>query len=268
MLAGRQSERSGEVAPRPEGPRIGIERDHRRGDQRPEGRDFVEMADHRARGSGDLRLQSVDPSVEPLDFGGQHRRRLAGGLGKAFVPLRKRKQVLDPVDAPSGDEAELREMAAQRVHGHRSLLDHERAGLVQHQHGLLVGALDRDEPHIGPRHRLSDRRRIVGVVLAALEVGLDVSRRHQNHLVSQRPELTRPMVRRSASFHPDPGRTDPSKETQELRPAQFPPHRRRSFTFDRMDLKEPLAQVDPNSDKLFHGRLLLFGVANRPPLAL
>jgi hypothetical protein len=42
---------------------------------------------------------------------------------------------------------------------------------VQHQGGLLLLRLDRDEPHRWPRHRLTDRRRIIRIVLAAFEVG-------------------------------------------------------------------------------------------------
>src|ERR1700691_5601952 len=129
------------------------------------------LPDPNTRGSG-WNATIADACVEALNGGGPYRRRLTGGLRKALIRLRQSEQVLDPVDALGGDQAELREMAAQRVHGHGPLLDHQGAGLMQHQHGLLVGALDRNEPHIGPRHRLADRRRIVGVVLAALEVGL------------------------------------------------------------------------------------------------
>ena len=76
------------MASRPEHARIGVERDHRRGDQRPEGGDLVEIAAHWAARAclGDLRLQRLDLRVEPLDFGGQYRRRFTGGLWKTFLP--------------------------------------------------------------------------------------------------------------------------------------------------------------------------------------
>ena len=66
-------------------------------------------------------------------------------------------------------------MATQRIDAHRPLLDQQLAGLVKHQHGLLIGALDRHEPHVGARHRLTDRRRIERIVLAPLDIGLDVA---------------------------------------------------------------------------------------------
>jgi hypothetical protein len=153
----RQPERSGKIARRPEDVRIGVECDHRRGDHGPEGRDLVEETAHRVGDARpfDLRLQFLDSRVEARNFGGQYPRGLAGRLGQAVLRLRQSDEVLDPVDAFGGDEAELREMAAQRVHAHRSLLDQQFASLVQHERGLLVRALDRNEPHLGPRHRLA-----------------------------------------------------------------------------------------------------------------
>ena len=51
---------------------------------------------------------------------------------------------------------------------------------------LLLGRFDRDKPHARPAHRLADRRGIRRVGLVALDVRLDVLRRHQPHLVANR----------------------------------------------------------------------------------
>jgi hypothetical protein len=40
---------------------------------------------------------------------------------------------------------------------------------MQHENSLLVGALDRDKPHVRPRDSLANRLRIRGVVLPTLE---------------------------------------------------------------------------------------------------
>ena len=64
-------------------------------------------------------------------------------------------------------------------------------------------ALDRDEAHRRPAHRLADRRRIGRVVLAAPDVGPDVLRRHQAHLVAKRAQLARPEVGPGAGLQPD-----------------------------------------------------------------
>ena len=53
------------------------------------------------------------------------------------------------VDPFGGDHTELRQMTAQGVHAHRALLDQQLAGLVRHQRGLLVLALDGDERMFG-----------------------------------------------------------------------------------------------------------------------
>src|SRR5215207_9325144 len=45
---------------------------------------------------------------------------------------------------------------------------------VEHQHALLIGALDWHEAHARPRHRLADRFRIRGVVLPAPDIRLHV----------------------------------------------------------------------------------------------
>ena len=74
---------------------------------------------------------------------------MLGLFGKGLVGLRERQQFLDPVDALGRDQAELREMSAQRIDGHGSLVDQKFPSLVQHQHGLLIRALDRHEPHLG-----------------------------------------------------------------------------------------------------------------------
>jgi hypothetical protein len=185
----------------------------------------------------------------------QHRGCLLGRFGKGLVGLRERQQFLDPLDALGRDQAELREMPAQRVDGHGSLLDQQIPGLVQHQHGLLIGALDRHEPHVGARHGLADRRCIVRVVLAAFDVGFRVSRRNEDHFVPQRPDLSRPVMGGSTSLHPDPAGRRLGEEIQHLASTQLSRHRRRTLTLDRMHLKKGLRQVDPNPDKGLHGRL-------------
>src|SRR3954454_11499011 len=49
--------------------------------------------------------------------------------------------------------------------------------------------------------RLADRFGIRSVVLVPLDVGLHVLRRHQPHLVAQRTQLPRPVMRRRTRLH-------------------------------------------------------------------
>jgi len=94
-------------------------------------------------------------------------------------------------------------MRSQGVADLRALSGQDLAHAVQHHGRLLVWRLPANEPHRGPGYRFTDRLGIGRIVLPALDIGLHVLRRHQLHLMSQRRQLTRPMMGRSAGFHPD-----------------------------------------------------------------
>jgi hypothetical protein len=76
------------------------------------------------------------------------------------------QQLIDASNALCGDNTELGKMAAQRVDAHGALLDEQLAGLMQHQHRLLIRALDGHETHIRPGHCLADGRCIDRIILA------------------------------------------------------------------------------------------------------
>jgi hypothetical protein len=120
------------------------------------------------------------------------------------------------------DDAELGEVPADRVDQLGALADEQVAHPVQHQRRLLRLALDRDEAHRRPCHRLADGRGVGGVVLAAPEVGLDVLRRHQPDLVPELPELARPEVGGRASLHADEAGLQPGEEGVHLGAPQPP----------------------------------------------
>jgi hypothetical protein len=62
---------------------------------------------------------------------------------------------------------------------------------VKEKRGLLIGALDRHEPHRRTLYRFADRLGIGHVVLLALDVRFDELRRHQPHGVAQGRDLAR-----------------------------------------------------------------------------
>lgn len=74
---------------------------------------------------------------------------------------------------------------------------------------MLLFAPHRHEVHARSRHRLADCLCIGRVVLAALEVSLDVARRHQPELVAERDQFARPMVRSRARLDTDRARSEP-----------------------------------------------------------
>ena len=73
-------------------------------------------------------------------------------------------------DALRDHDPKLRKMRPERVRQHRLLPDQKRPRTMQHENRLLVGALDRDKPHVRPGHRLANRLRICGVILPALDI--------------------------------------------------------------------------------------------------
>lgn len=78
---------------------------------------------------------------------------------------------------------------------------------------LLLFAPHRHEVHARSPHRLADCFCIGRVVLAALEVGLDVARRHQPDLVAERDQFTRPTVRSRARLDTDQARSEQVKNS-------------------------------------------------------
>src|SRR6476659_10070856 len=66
-----------------------------------------------------------------------------------------------------------------------------------HQLTLLLGRFDPNEPHGRPPNRFTDRGRVSGVVLVALDVSLDVLRWHQSDLVAEPRQFACPMAQAS-----------------------------------------------------------------------
>lgn len=94
-------------------------------------------------------------------------------------------------------DAVLSQVPSQRVNEHCPLPHHRVAALVEHQHRLLLDGLRRHAPYRRARHRLG-----VGCVgFPALHLGLHIGRRHQPHVVPQRHQLPRPMMRRGTCLN-------------------------------------------------------------------
>src|SRR5262249_7659066 len=137
-------------------------------------------------------------------------------------------------------DPKLRQMRPECIRQHRLLPDQQRPRAMQHENSLLVGALDWHKPHVRPVHRLANRLRIRGVVLATLDTGLHVSRRHQFYRVSKLCELTRPIMRRRAGFHPDQARFETRKKREQLGPSETFAKNRRPIRIDGVKLKYSL----------------------------
>src|SRR5215510_13487081 len=113
-------------------------------------------------------------------------------------------------------DTEFRHMPTDRVRQHRALTDQELAAAMQHQGRLLLLGFRRYKPHRRSSDRLADRGGIVSVVLAALEIGLHVARRHQPYRVAQRLKLTAPMVSGWTCLNTNQARRQCREELQHL----------------------------------------------------
>jgi hypothetical protein len=141
-------------------------------------------------------------------------------------------------------------MGAHRVDELRALTDQEVSRPVQHQRALLIGAFDRDEAHRRPCYRFADCLGIGGIVLAALDIGLDVARRHKPHIVGKLPELASPMVRRGARLHADETRCQLAEKLEHLPAPELPLEHRLPGSIDAMHLEDVLGNIDPDRANL------------------
>jgi hypothetical protein len=105
------------------------------------------------------------------------------------------EQFLDPIAADRRDNPELGEMGSDHIDYCGLLANEQVPRTMEHQAALLPGRLGRDEPHVRPGDRLTDRLRICSIVLLPFDVGLHVGRWHQPHGVAERLEFARPMMR-------------------------------------------------------------------------
>jgi hypothetical protein len=147
-------------------------------------------------------------------------------------------------------------MRPERVCQHRLPPDQQCPRAMQHENSLLIGALDRDKPHVRPAHRLANCLRIRGVVLSTLDIGLHVSRRHQLYSVPKLCKFAPPIMRRRAGFHPDQARFETRHEREHLGPSETFANNRRAICIDGVNLKYSLGEINADCGNLHGGRPL------------
>ena len=136
---------------------------------------------------------------------------------------------------------------------------------MHRQRRLLLARLHGHEPHRRPRDRLANRRRIGGVGLAALHIRLDVSRRHQSHLVPEAEQLARPMMGRAARLDPDQAWRQFGEERQNLRTPQRRADDDLAGRINAVNLKDALRQIQADGSNLHGGWLLCSGLPDSHP---
>lgn len=133
-----------------------------------------------------LGLQALELCIEGLEDAPNERRY---GELLAFRSEDLGDEFRHPLDPLGCDHAKFREVGAHGVRQHCSLPDAQCAGPMHDQHRLLLLSFDRHKTHGRPRDGLADRLSVDGVVLAALDVWLNIGRRHQSNGVSHPLDL-------------------------------------------------------------------------------
>src|SRR5215208_6185127 len=130
-------------------------------------------------------------------------------------------QLRYPPDAQRGDNSELAEAAADQIGEHGLLLDQDFPGAMEHESRLLLDRFDRRKPHCRTAHGFADRCRIEGVALSTLHIRLYIAGRHHPHLVTERGQFSRPVMRGRAGLNADQAGRQRGEEAQHLAPAQL-----------------------------------------------
>jgi hypothetical protein len=148
--------------------------------------------------------------------------------------------------------AEFGEQPADAVDGGSALLDVALAHAVQAEDGLLFSALHRNEAHVGTADRFTDRLRIVAVVLQAHAIRRHETRHHDAHAMAQHLELACPLMRPSASLHPDQARRQSGNQFHQF----VAPHRLAQNTLSArihsVHRKHRLCEIEANGSNLVH----------------
>ena len=161
-------------------------------------------------------------------------------------------------------------MAAQRVGDLGALADQQVARALQAARGLLGGALDRHEAHVGLKHGRVDGPRVAGIRLVAPHEGLHIGGRQQAHAVPHRGELAGPVMRAAAGLNAHQrGPLELLEKRPHLLAAEAPCDRRAAALVLAMHLKHALGDIeaDRDRDSVHPGGLPLLDELTPPSLA-
>jgi hypothetical protein len=143
-------------------------------------------------------------------------------------------------------------MRAHRIDQCRALTDEEPPCPMQHQKRLLFRCLDLDKAHGRSCHRLTNRCGVRRIILVPLDVGLHILGRHQLDLVTERPDLARPIMRGRAGLDPDKAGRVFLEEWQNLASPELPAYGHCSIRVDAVNLENALRNIQSDRSNLFH----------------
>jgi hypothetical protein len=135
--------------------------------------------------------------------------------------------------------------------------------------GRINAVLDRHEYHVRPHQRLDDCGSVIGIVLlAALNVGLDLGWCDQPHLMAQRRNPSGPVVGGSARFHADDTGGQRLEKCLHASAAKLPAQHRSPGLVDRMDLKNVFGEIKTYDRNRHLGSSQHVALRLRPPYGI
>src|SRR3954452_20908097 len=130
------------------------------------------------------------------------------------------------------------------------------ARAMEHQAALLLRRLGLHKPHVCPGDCFANGLGVSGIILLALDVGPHVGRRHQAHLVPERLELARPMMRCGASLDADQAGWQLLEERQDVATLQLTADDHLPGSINAVHLKDRLGDVETDCRDRLHSWLL------------
>ncbi len=149
----------------------------------------------------DLPVDRSDRLVEGVDLADERTKRDAHAIGDHDLAVVVEAvgghalQVIGVLRTLRRDDADLGQMAAQRIERRRALAGEQFARPMAHQLGLVVDRTNRHEPLARPPRRLANRRRVNLVAFVAAHVGLNMRGRQQPNLMPELDQRPPPVMR-------------------------------------------------------------------------
>src|SRR3954452_12226086 len=144
-------------------------------------------------------------------------------------------------------------MTAERVYQLRALPDQKISRPEQHGARLLSLGLNRDKAHRRSTGSLSDRFRVGGIVLLALDERFDVDGWDQSNLMSEIPDGSPPVVRAPTGFQGDDAARLLGKEAENFFSGKLFAEPNAAVGKSAMRLEGPLCKIETDNANLFHG---------------
>src|SRR5215216_7693987 len=193
--------------------------------------------------SQDSSLQRINTFVAFIDLISNLPESDAGQLWY-FGVVEAGDELLDLAAPLRRDDTEFGKMGAYGVDQHGALAHQQIACPMQHQDGLLLFVLDRHEYHVRPHQGLDNGGSVVGdVLLAALNVGLDLGGCDQPHRMAQRRNPASPVVGGSARLHAHDAGRQRLEKCFHASAAKLPAQYRSPGLVNRMDLKNVFGEI-------------------------